>query len=269
MIIDLHIHSIYSDGTLNYDEIINLAKKNNVDIISITDHDTIINLKNYKLYREKYNMNIIPGLEISSNIKNVHILGYGINNFEKLEKVLIDLKIENEGRNKESIEILKKNGIDIDFERVKEISKNGIVTYRDVVEYLYLKKYIVNRHDAFKKYIGKGAIAYVPSREMSIIEILDLIDSVGGISSLAHPCLINDNIDDIIKEMVYHNLSGIEINKDRIKPQQYYKYIEYAKKYNLCITRGSDFHDSKLNKLGGEVEDDFLDSFQKKLIFRR
>ena len=53
MIIDLHIHSIYSDGTLNYDEIINLAKKNNVDIISITDHDTIINLKNYKLYREK------------------------------------------------------------------------------------------------------------------------------------------------------------------------------------------------------------------------
>lgn len=108
MIIDLHIHSIYSDGTLNYDEIINLAKKNNVDIISITDHDTIINLKNYKLYREKYNMNIIPGLEISSNIKNVHILGYGINNFEKLEKVLIDLKIENEGRNKESIEILKK-----------------------------------------------------------------------------------------------------------------------------------------------------------------
>lgn len=268
MKIDLHIHSTYSDGLLTYDEILNIAKENNVTKISITDHDTIINLKNYKSLEKYYGMEIIPGVEISSNRKKLHILGYDIKDFDKMEKKLLDLKVENEERNKESIDILRKNGVDIDVERVKSISKNKIITYRDIIEYLYIKKYVKYKHDAFKKYIGSGAIAYVPSREMSVIEILELINETGGISVIAHPCSIQENISELVQEMLNYNLSGIEINKEQINIKDYEKFMEISKRYGLCLTSGSDFHDPAISNIGLEVEDNFLDKFEKKLIYR-
>lgn len=265
MKIDLHIHSTYSDGLLTYDEIFKLAKENNVSKISITDHDTIINLKNCKLLEEKYGIEIIPGVEISSNRKKLHILGYGIKDFDTMEKKLIDLKIENEERNKESIDILRKNGIDIDVDRVKLISKNNIITYRDVIEYLYIKKYVQYRHDAYKKYIGSGAFAYVPSREMLVDEILELINETGGISVIAHPFTIQENIYELVQEMLNYNLSGIEINKEQISSEDYKKFMEIAEKNDLCLTIGSDFHDPTISNIGLEVEDNYLAKFQKKL----
>lgn len=268
MRIDLHLHSTYSDGLLTYDELLNIAKENDVSKISITDHDTIINLKNYKSLEKNYGIEIIPGIEISSNRKKVHILGYDIKDFDKIERILVNLKIENEERNKESIDILRNHGVDIDVDRVKSMSRNKIITYRDIIEYLYIKQYVQNKHDAFKKYIGSGAFAYVPSREMSVKEILELIDETGGISVVAHPWLIKENIYELIQEMLNYNLSGIEINKEQISTKDYEKLMELAKKYDLCMTNGSDFHDPETSSIGLEVEDNFLDKFEKKLINR-
>ena len=269
MKIDLHIHSIYSDGLLTYDEILNKAKENKLSKISITDHDTIINLKNYKSLEKYYGLEIIPGVEISSNRKKLHILGYDIKDFDKMENKLVALKAENEERNKESIDILRNNGVDIDIDRVKSLSKTGIITYRDIIEYLYIKKYVQYRHDAFKKYIGNGAVAYVPSREMSVKEILELIDGTGGISVIAHPSSIKENIYELIEEMLNYNLSGIEVNKEKISIEDYEKFIKIAKRYDLCLTIGSDFHDPAVSNIGIEVEDNYLDKFEKKLINRR
>ena len=265
--IDLHVHTCCSDGNLNIDELLALAKKEDISTISITDHETIINLKNYQNLEKKYNINIIPGIEIPTDIFKLHILGYGIKDFYYIEDIMTKLKIENEERNKETINILMNSGINITYEKVKKLAKVDIITYRDIVKYLYENGYVKNPRDAYKEYIGKGTKAYVPSRAMTTKEVLNLIEDSGGISVLAHPFTINEDIDleNLMLYMKKEGLSGIEIYPPKITRFQLEKYRYLLKKFDLIETTGTDFHNSKYDKLGVEVETDYLVKINKLL----
>lgn len=268
MKVDLHTHTRYSDGNLTLDGILKLAKEQGLCEIAITDHDTIINLKNYSKLEDKYDIKIIPGIEIPTNIKKLHILGYGITKFDLVEDKLYKLKKYNENRNIETIEILKSDGIDISFSAVKEIATSDVITYRDIVKYMYKKGYVSNPHDVYAKFIGKGTKAYVPSKELTIEEVLLLIKSGGGFSILAHPFTIGDNIDleELIIYMKEFGLLGIEIYPPKLTYEQLTKYKNIVKKYDLIQTIGTDFHNSNYDKLGFDVEDDSLEPFHSRVL---
>ncbi len=265
--IDLHVHTRCSDGNLTVKEILALAQKNNLSTISITDHETIINLINHRDLEKEYKINIIPGIELPTDIPKMHILGYGIKNIEYLEKIMINLRKENEERNKETIDILYKNGINITYNKVKELTSQEIITYRDIVKYLYAKGYVNDPRNAYQKYIGKGCKAYVPSKTLTEKEVLELIQYCNGIPVLAHPFTINQsiNIENLIKNMKKNGLEGIEIYPPKITKKQleYYEYL--LKKYKLIKTIGSDFHNSNYDELGVEVNDNYMKNITKKL----
>ena len=268
--VDLHVHTKYSDGNLSLEEVLNLAVNENLDEIAITDHDTIINLKNYKELEQRYSIRIIPGIEIPTNQRKLHILGYGITDYDIVESVLYDLKIYNENRNRETIDILRTEGIDISFDEVKKIAVSDVVTYRDIVKYMYQMGYVDDPREVYRRYIGKGTKAYVPSKELSIEEVLQLIERGNGISVLAHPFTISNDIDlnILISQMKEYGLSGIEIYPPKLNQKQIAEYEFMAKKYELFKTIGTDFHDCHYDKLGIEVDDNYLDHFHNKVLKR-
>ncbi|MBQ9012173.1 MAG: PHP domain-containing protein [Bacilli bacterium] len=267
MKVDLHVHTNNSDGDLSIEEVLKLAKKNDLKEISITDHDTIIKLENFTELEQKYNLMIIPGIEIPTNIRGMHILGYCISNFNIIEQKLINLKKYNESCNVETIRILRKNGIDISFEQVKEITNFSTLTYRDIVKYLYYKGYVNNPHDAYRLYIGKGAVAYVPSKELSVKEVLNLISDSGGFSVLAHPFTLNNEFDysNMIKMMKLEGLCGVEIYSKKVSREFYDFLVDLTRENELLKTVGTDFHNSKTDQLGVDVSDEFLLDFHEKI----
>lgn len=266
--VDLHVHTSYSDGNLSLEEILKLAKIKNLDEIAITDHDTIINLKNYKELQQIYDIRIIPGIEIPTAKRKLHILGYGITNYDIVEKELYDLKIYNENCNRETIDILKSEGIDISFSEVKKGAVSDVVTYRDIVKYMYKMGYVDNPREVYSRYIGKGTKAYVPSKELMPEEVIKLIERGNGKSVLAHPFTISDDIDmDIlIRQMKEWGLAGIEIYPPKLTRKQINEYEFLTGKYDLVKTIGTDFHDSNHDKLGIEIDENYLDGFHKKIL---
>ena len=258
--IDLHVHSSCSDGNLTIAEILNLAKNSNLSTIAITDHETIINLLNYEELEQKYGLSIIPGIELPTDIFKMHIVGYGIKDMSSLESEMNALRIENEKHNRETIDILARDGVDISYDSVKLLANGPNITYRDIVKYLYIKGYVNDPRDAFRKYIGQGCKAYVPSRSLSANEVLNLIDSCGGISILAHPFTINKDIelDCLVGDLKSNGLSGIEIYPPKLTSAQFDEYRRLAKKYQLIETIGTDFHNSSYHELGVLMDDDYV-----------
>ncbi len=268
--IDLHVHTDYSDGNLGIRAVLDLAKKEELSTIGITDHETIINLENYLDLEREYGINIIPGIEIPADISKLHILGYGIKKMKKLEDVMLQLRMENEEYNKETIDILRKDGMDISYDDVKMLAGVDIITYRDIVKFLYQKGYVDDPRDAYTKYIGNGTKAYVPSRTLTYKEILNLIEDCYGISVIAHPFTIKQdvNLEELVCNMKKEGLLGMEITLSKVTSEQLRRYRYLIDKYNLIETTGSDFHNSEYDKLGIEVSDDYMTEINTVLMKR-
>lgn len=269
--VDLHTHTNYSDGNLTLDEILKLAKVDNLDEIAITDHDTIINLSNYKELQKEYDINIIPGIEIPTDVRMLHILGYGIEDFNLIENEMLKLKKYNEKLNQLTIETLRKNGMDISFEKVKKQSKLDVVTYRDIVNYIYNSGLVNDPHDAYRKYIGKGTTAYYPSINLSVENVIKLIKSSKGFSVLAHPFTIDKKIDleQLICNLTSYGLEGIEIYPPSLTSVEVSQYNYLASKYNLIKTIGTDFHNSNYQNLGVEIEEEYLEKFHRRVYKKK
>ncbi len=268
MKVDLHVHTKYSDGNLSLDEVLALAANNSIKELAITDHDTIIRLKNYADLGKKYGLVLVPGIEIPTSIDGMHLLGYGITNFEKVEKELMRLKEYNEQQNIYTIEALQKIGIDISYEEIKKIAVDEAISYRDIIKYLAEKKYVENARDAYKKYIGEGQEAYYPSAALDKKEVIELIKDSGGIVSLAHPGTLPEwmNQEELIIDLIKDGLDGIEIYPPRLKDSEIKMCNMLAKKYDILTTIGTDFHDYQTDKLGVEVSEEFIDKFNEKVL---
>lgn len=248
-LIDLHIHSIYSDGDNTPDEIIKKAIESNVKTISITDHDTVLAYQNLK---PQNFVEIIPGIELSAqdDIRKMHILGYGIDpHHEKLINATKKLR----QNNIESLllinDYLKKVGVYINDDNIlsltnREGNVGRVLLAKLLVEYGYSRtikeafnNYLVEAKEKTKSMIKK------PSYK----ECLELIIRSGGIPILAHPYtlkLSDNELEKLVKEMMCYGLMGLEVyhsNQDAAKTKNYFKLIH---KYDLLYSGGSDYHGS-------------------------
>jgi len=246
---DLHTHTIHSDGYYFPEKLIKKAQTHGIDIISITDHDSTNGIEEAALYASKYGIEIIPGVEISTDIRDteVHILGYFIDPKNKeLEHYLHFFRDE---RHKRAIRIVKKLnllGLNISMEDVLELAKDSAIGRPHIAQALMAKGQVKTFFEAFYKYLGNHAPAYERKVHLSPQSAFKIISDAGGLSCIAHP----GNMPEIlIKELIDAGVDGIEVIHPSHSPEQVKFYRGIVNEYFLLESGGSDFH-------GGKREDE-------------
>lgn len=258
MKVDLHTHTNASDGELSPHQLVSKAIEENMDVIAITDHDTVNAL--LKLEKEKTeSLKIIPGIEISTREQcSIHILGYyiDIHNKELLQEIG---KIE-VSRMREIKQVVKNLAAHLDDSiRVRDIIKEEkVLTMNAVADYLQKKGYSASRQDSYDKYLQEGKFAFVQKECMKPEKAIKLIAACGGIPVLAHPNRLKLSMDEkyeLIVQLVQYGLRGIEVYCRDMDDVNW--YMDLCHKYNLIITGGSDFH-KKEDRLGCWNEDELI-----------
>lgn len=246
---DLHIHTIFSDGSNKPQEIVDMAKDNNFSTIAISDHDTLDGINPALEYAKDKDIEVIPAIEFSTfeGKAEIHILGYFIDHENellrrKVKKIFDSRKI----RAQKMVDLLNKQNVNITFEEVKNMASDDYIGRPHIAKLMVKRGYINEMKDAFTdQYIGNGGKAYVKKYKLSPKEAIDLILKTGGIPVLAHPVFINhgeamDKHD--IKELKDNGLLGLEVYHSKHHDQTKKHYKKIALELDLLITGGSDFH---------------------------
>ncbi|NVM37519.1 MAG: PHP domain-containing protein [Candidatus Lokiarchaeota archaeon] len=288
--IDLHLHSSASDGSLTPSQLIEEALNLKIKAIAITDHDTIAGVKEFLSFGELEKIIIIPGIEISirhepiRELIDVHIIGLNIDHSSiRLINTIAD---QIKGRLEQKKAICKRLrdefGYDISFDEVKANAGNGVVGRPHIVEIMTKnnpKKVVGKTKNELFKMISISGDAFVDRKvELNLEESIELIKSAGGIPILAHPGIyeVSDRIE-FIEMCIKAGIEGIEVEYTYTKNRPFYGtdkanwaqnyFPEYfrkiAEKYNLIKSGGSDYHGGKKGiKIGSaNVPDDYLKSF--------
>jgi predicted metal-dependent phosphoesterase TrpH len=254
--IDLHTHSNYSDGTFTPREIIHHAKELGITAIALTDHDCVDGLDEFIQAGNEYGIETIPGVELSCDIKpvKIHILGYQIDyNDHRFRSVLQELNNKRFRRNELIVEALASNGI---YVNLSEVAQNGsqVITRAHFAHVLYRSGYSTSPEEAFEKYLGYGALAFVPKENLTIDQGIELIHGIGGKVYLAHlnqTRLSNEDLYMLLQKLKKLGLDGIEGTYYEYTEQQHKDYVRMARGLDLKLSAGSDFHgDNKPNKMG-------------------
>lgn len=250
--IDLHTHTVKSDGTYTPAELVRLAKEADLSGLAITDHDTIAGWEEALQEGERLSLLVIPGVEISSvwNGKDIHVLGYGMDgNDPSFLQRLEELRDVRHWRNKMLLHRLKELGMEITLEEVmaKQKDRRGNVGRPHIAQVMVEKGYLPSIQEAFDQYLGYGGKAYVNPPRITPHEAVRLILKAGGVPVLAHPGLYEE--DHLIPELIEAGLMGIEAaHADHSAPMEE-KYRRIAEEHRLIVTGGSDYHGER----NGEV----------------
>ncbi|WMJ80904.1 PHP domain-containing protein [Clostridium sp. MB40-C1] len=257
---DLHNHTTASDGKSTPSELVTLAKKIGLDIIAITDHDNTCGLEEGIKKGSEIGIEVIPGIELTTrhNSESIHLLGYfKENNYNSpnFQNYLIELQEHRIKRAETIVHNLKKFfNIIVNYEKILS-SNNGIIARPHIAKAIIEAGYPYDWNYIFNNIIGNESPAYVPNKNISIEEGLNILKSVNAFVSLAHPTLINKSkIEDIMK----YDFDGIEGIYPLNKPYEEKKFRELCIKYNKLITGGSDYHgldksDEKHGYIGDSV----------------
>ena len=251
MIVDLHSHTTASDGILTPSELVKRAVDNQINMLAITDHDTIKGLIEAKATIERNNLpvKLIYGVEVSTMWKNneIHIVGLNIDieNSHLLEL----LTAQEQSRIDRAISIsekLAKVSIDNAYEQAQQFSKGDIVSRAHFARFLVANNYVKDIKRAFKKYLGKSGYAYVPAKWCSIADAVNAIHAAGGQAVLAHPTrydLTLTKLKLLISEFKSYGGDGIEVSQSRQTQDDLQRLAKLANEFELLASQGSDFHD--------------------------
>jgi len=246
---DLHTHTFYSDGFNSPENLIERANKKGIKILSITDHDSTNGFAEAVEHAKKFEIEVIPGVEISTDIRDteVHILGYFVD--PKNEDLEHYLNFFREERYKRAIRMVRKLnvlGLDISIEDVMAIAKTSAVGRPHIAQALLAKGQVKSFFEAFYKFIGNHAPAYERKVHLSPQSAFKIISDAGGLSFIAHP----GNMPEIlIKELIDAGVDGIEVIHPSHSHDQVRYYRGIVNEYFLLESGGSDYH-------GGKREDE-------------
>lgn len=246
-LIDLHTHSLKSDGSMTPAEVVREAKRAGLAAIALSDHDTVDGIREAVAEGEKIGVEVIPAIEFSVQSKTeTHILGYFIDienpDLFKTLKEVVDLRIE---RNYVTCQRLNELGFDITIEEVRALAPNNFVGRAHFARVLMDKGYTKSVKEGFDLYMTSGKYAYCEKQRLTARDAVELIGKCGGISFLAHPHLTklgDDELKEFLKELKGFGLSGLEGYYTDYTPEMQEKYQAMAKELGLLISGGTDFH---------------------------
>ena len=263
--IDLHTHSVFSDGTLTVDELVSLAKRRRISVLSLTDHDSVSGIESFLKKCNKHKIKGIAGIELSAEYNSVlHILGYRFD-YDKLSSCSLFKRIRDsrEERNIAICEKLKSAGVDISIDEIYEESKRDVVARPHIARFLIKKGYASNMNEAFAKYLKAGGIGYVSRFRVDPESCITIIREYGGLPVMAHPWQTSQDmyeIRNLVNKLKDFGLWGIECYSNSNNSARVYDIMKLAGEMGLYVTGGSDFHGDIQNddNMGIIVPDDIL-----------
>ena len=242
--IDLHTHSLRSDGALTPDDLVRRAAARGVRVQALSDHDTLAGVGEAMRAGAELGLRIIPSTELNTESEwgDAHVLGYFIDPADAaLEERLRWLR-ENRGRRVELM-VAKLNdlGYAITLDRVLEIAQGGALGRPHLAQALLEKGYVRSYDEAFRTIIAKDAPAYVSRVGLTPLEAVELVRTHGGVPSLAHPGTV-ERLEELIPKLVAVGLAGIECFYAEHSPSWTAPCLALARAHDLVPTGGSDFH---------------------------
>lgn len=254
--IDLHVHSIFSDGSETTEKLVELAAEAKLAAFALTDHDTTDGYKSLYQAASKYNtglpkdeqLEVLPGVEISAAYKqgDIHILGLLVDpDDSEFNALLKSAEKERICRNIKMIENLKSAGLPISYEEIVAASPDSIITRAHFGKYLVEKGIVPDYPSAFEKYLGDDTPYYVARKFTGPKDAIEGIIKAGGVPVLAHPIIYRlptAELEALVDTLIGYGLRGIEtIYSSHAKQDE--NYVRgLAKRKGLIITGGSDFH---------------------------
>ncbi|MBM3212198.1 PHP domain-containing protein [Candidatus Poribacteria bacterium] len=246
---DLHLHTSFSDGTMNPEQLVKEASRLGFSAIAITDHDNLDGIELAISAGKKYGIAIIPGVELSAiyNEEEIHVLGFYIDWLNsKLQGQLLEFRERRVTRAKEMVDKLKNLGVYIEYGDVLKLADSKSVGRPHVAAALVEKGHVSNTSEAFIKYLSNGGPAYIQKKKLSPEDAFAMILNSGGVPVLAHPGMIQE---DIIPDLIPMGLMGLEAFHPYHNIYVTNYFCELAKYYRLLITGGSDCHGEAKGKM--------------------
>ena len=252
--IDLHIHTTASDGTFTPEQVISRAHQLKLKAIAITDHDTVAGSKEALRSGIPNSLGFLTGVEISSTPPpfyhgsgSFHLLGYSIRlDDPKLNRMLEKLQQARKNRNPAIINRLNELGIPITLDEIRKEAGGGQLGRPHIAQLMVKKKVVASIDAAFDQFLGTGKPAYVDKQRVECFRAIEIILAAGGVPVLAHPGLLdykNENqLDELIGKLKKAGIQGVEVFYSGHTPDQTRLFAELAKRYDLLMTGGSDFH---------------------------
>jgi predicted metal-dependent phosphoesterase TrpH len=252
MRLDLHLHTTFSDGSFSPAQVLEMARASGVSAAAITDHDTIDGIADALAAAGPLGIEVVPGIEISARFREasdeteLHVLGYFVD-WQNLDfqTRLAHLRTTRHTRNPLIIDKLNSLGIEISYDEVLALAGTGAVGRPHIARILMDKGYVRSAKEAFDRYLAAGAAAYVPRELPDPADAIAMIRAAGGVPVLAHPSWLerlDNGVYKTCERLKLHGLLGMEVHYSTHKPEQTAQYLDTAKRLELLVTGGSDFH---------------------------
>lgn len=276
--IDLHVHSTYSDGTLTPDELVSLAEELGLEAIALCDHNTVAGLPSFLEAAKGKNLQAIPGIEFSTDYRGteLHILGLFIapEHYDAVTEKVNGMLILKEQSNRNLVEALKSAGILLDYEAIRAGTPNGQVNRAVIAAEMVRLGYCDSVKDCFKQWLSPKQGYYIPPARLDVLDVIRFIKSIGAVAVLAHPFLNLEEapLRQFLTEAVPQGLDAMEVYYPKFSPEQTELACCIAREYALAFSGGSDFHgenkpDTQMGTGRGEL--DVPSSFLEKIIIRK
>ncbi len=262
--IDLHSHTDESDGSFTPQELVDLAVENKLEALAISDHDTFAGFDQALPLARARGLELVCGIELStrvppparlsiftrnsgSKVRAVHLLGYFLHHPPPLSfrAWLDELLAGRRDRNQRLIASLQRQGIDIQLPEVEKLGRT-LTGRPHFARVLMDKGYVTSYEEAFRRYLGESAPAYVERYAPYVAEAIQRVVDAGGLPVLAHPIRLGfrepEPEEKFIKGLRDSGLGGIEVFHSDHRSMEVERYGAIARKYHLAVSGGSDFH---------------------------
>lgn len=244
---DLHSHSHCSDGELSPTALMAHAEACGITHLALTDHDTLNGIAEAQSAVANHSLQLIHGVELSCtwNGQLLHIIGLGINIADaSLQRGIDSNTALRSMRAQAMVDDFAKHSIDLAKE-VDSLLKGAVPTRPHFAQALVNLGYAKDKRQAFKRYLVRGKLGFVPIKWPDLDEIAEWITGAGGVAVLAHPLrygFTRSKLVRLIGDMQTAGVRGIEVSTATTDPQQAAMLADLANQHQLLASVGSDFH---------------------------
>ncbi len=252
LLCDLHTHTTASDGQYTPSELAGLAKKRGLEVLAVTDHDTIAGVDEAQRAGERLGLRVIRGVELSAKERsNFHILGYGFRSGDtELSRLCEKFRAGRDDRKYKIIDFLREKGVEIDLAEVEKLAGGEVIARPHFAQVLVRRGYTATNREAFDRYLDTEEFRQRVKRfKADARTCVEAIKAAGGKVSLAHPYqmgLPDDELEELVRQLAGWGLDAIECFYPKYTPEQQDFYLRLAEKYRLHRTGGSDFHGERV-----------------------